>query len=228
MREVEDVLVVGVGVHGRHEAFFYDEVLVKHLGYRREAVRGAGGVRDDVVFFRVVEGMIDSHAKGNVFVLCRSRYYDLLRARVKVPLCLVSCREKAGAFERYVNAEFFPRELRRVSFCRYLDLSSVDKYAVRGGLDRAVEPAVYGIVFKKMREGLGVRDVVYGDEVYLFVVNGGAKHVPADSAEAVYCDLYSHFSKTSEGFYSYSKREISPLSSLRDICPGAVKTSIEP
>ncbi len=49
VRQVEELLVVGVGVDRVHEAVHDAEVLMDHFGERREAVRGAGGVRDDVV-----------------------------------------------------------------------------------------------------------------------------------------------------------------------------------
>ena len=49
VRQVEDVLIVGVGVNRGHETLLDAEGVVEHLGYRRQAVGGAGGVGDDVV-----------------------------------------------------------------------------------------------------------------------------------------------------------------------------------
>src|SRR5215218_2608394 len=42
--EVEDDLVVGVGVDGRHEAAFDAELVQQDLGHRHHRVGGAGGV----------------------------------------------------------------------------------------------------------------------------------------------------------------------------------------
>src|SRR5690606_40098075 len=49
VRQVEDVLVVRVGVHGRHEAPLETERVAQDLDDRDEAVRRAAGVADDVV-----------------------------------------------------------------------------------------------------------------------------------------------------------------------------------
>src|SRR6478672_10728054 len=46
---VVEVLVAGVGVDRRHQALDDAELVVEHLGHRGEAVRRAGGVRDDRV-----------------------------------------------------------------------------------------------------------------------------------------------------------------------------------
>ena len=54
VRQVEDLLVVRVGVDRRHEAALDRPVVVDDLGDRGEAVRRAGGVRDDVVLRGVV------------------------------------------------------------------------------------------------------------------------------------------------------------------------------
>src|SRR5580700_9377916 len=51
-----------------------------------------------------------------------------------------------------------------------------------------------GIVLKQVREGLGVGDVVDGDELYVLVVQRGAHDVPSDAAEAVDADLDGHTS----------------------------------
>ena len=49
MGQVEDVLVVRVGVDRRHEARLDACQVVDHLDQRRDAVRRARRVRDDVV-----------------------------------------------------------------------------------------------------------------------------------------------------------------------------------
>ena len=49
VHEVEQVLVVGVGVHRRHQAFFDAEGVVEDLDHGHEAVGRAAGVGDDAV-----------------------------------------------------------------------------------------------------------------------------------------------------------------------------------
>ena len=55
VRPVEQLLIARIGVHGGHQAVADAQTLVQHLGDRREAIRGAGGVRDDVVRLGVVD-----------------------------------------------------------------------------------------------------------------------------------------------------------------------------
>src|SRR5437016_5251605 len=48
VRQIEQLLVVGVRVHRRHQAALDGEVVVQHFRYRRKAVGRARGIRDDV------------------------------------------------------------------------------------------------------------------------------------------------------------------------------------
>jgi hypothetical protein len=70
--EVDETLVGGVRVDGRHLAVPDAKRLVQHLGDRREAVRRAGGVRDDVMHLGVVD-LLEVHAEddGGVGILHR-------------------------------------------------------------------------------------------------------------------------------------------------------------
>ena len=60
VRQVEQVLVVRVGVDRRHPALDDAELLVEDLGDRREAVGRARRVGDDVVLRRVVLLVVDA------------------------------------------------------------------------------------------------------------------------------------------------------------------------
>ena len=80
MRQVEDPLVVGVGVDRVHEAALDPERLVDDLRDRGEAVRRAGGVRDEAVLGpkRLVVDAEDDH--GVEVVLRGGGEEHLLRA----------------------------------------------------------------------------------------------------------------------------------------------------
>src|SRR6185369_15117082 len=67
--QVQDLLVVRVGVDGRHLALHDPEAVVQHLGHRGQAVRGAGGVGHDVVLRRVVLLVVHAHHDRDVLVL---------------------------------------------------------------------------------------------------------------------------------------------------------------
>ena len=85
---------------------------LQHLGDRREAVGGAGGVGDDEVVLRqlVVVDAVDDRQVGAVG---RSRDDDALGAGREVGGGLVARGEDAGALEGDVDAEVLVRQLGR-------------------------------------------------------------------------------------------------------------------
>src|ERR1041384_5529203 len=60
MGKVEELLVVRIGMDGGHQALLDPEILQEDLRNRSEAVRGAGGVGDDVMLRRIVGGIVTS------------------------------------------------------------------------------------------------------------------------------------------------------------------------
>jgi len=53
MRKVQELLVVGIGMDRRHDTVLDPEIFQQHFGDRRQAVRRARRVRDDVMGFGV-------------------------------------------------------------------------------------------------------------------------------------------------------------------------------
>src|ERR1700674_2928709 len=68
VREVEDHLIVRVRVDRGHGAADDLEVVVDDLGDRAQTIRGAGSVRDDVVFGGIVLLFVYAEHDGEVFV----------------------------------------------------------------------------------------------------------------------------------------------------------------
>jgi hypothetical protein len=64
VRRVEQALVARVGVDRRHEAVLDADRVVDRLGERREAVRRAGGERDDLVGALVVLVVVDARGRS--------------------------------------------------------------------------------------------------------------------------------------------------------------------
>ena len=122
--QVEDLLVVRVGVDRRHLALHDPEGVVQHLGHRGEAVRRAGGVRDDVVLLGVVLVVVDADDDREVLALGGGGDDDLLGAGRDVGLGLVGVGEEAGGLEHVLDAEVLPGELRRVLDGEDLDLAA--------------------------------------------------------------------------------------------------------
>ncbi len=61
VRQVQQFLIVGVGVNRGHGAVNDAEGVLHYFGDRGQTIRGAGSIRDDVVLGRVVGLLI--HAK---------------------------------------------------------------------------------------------------------------------------------------------------------------------
>ncbi len=109
---VERRLVAGIGVDRGHEAVLDADRVVEHLGDRREAVGGAGGVGDDLVVLGQLV-VVDAVDDGEVGAVGRRRDQHALGAGGQMRRGLVLGGEDAGAFERDVDAEVLPRQLRR-------------------------------------------------------------------------------------------------------------------
>jgi hypothetical protein len=91
-----------------------------NLGERREAVRGAGGVRNQVMRLGIVGVLVHTDHEGRVRVLGRRRDQDLLGAGGDVLARARLVQEQAGAFQCDVDLEVqeAPPVLARAIFCR--------------------------------------------------------------------------------------------------------------
>ena len=188
MRQVQDALVVGVGVDGGHEPAPDPEPLVEDLGERREAVGRARRVGEDRVLLRVVGPVVDAHADGEIGALGGCGDDHFLRAGLEVLRRLVAIGEEAAALEDEVDAELLPREPGGIPLGEDAHLPPVDDEGVALGADVAREHPVHGIELEEVGERLRVGDVVDGDELERGLVETGPQHVPADAAETVDAD----------------------------------------
>ena len=103
------------------------ELLVNDLRDRRQAVRRARRVRDDLVFGGVVLVVVDAEDDGDVGALGRRGDDDLLRARGEVLCSRVPVGEEPRRLEHDVDAEVLPRQLGRVALRQHLELVAVDR-----------------------------------------------------------------------------------------------------
>ena len=60
MDDIQYFLVVSIGVDGGHQPLGDPEVFMQHLDRRRDAVGGAGSIRDNVMLFRVIGAFINA------------------------------------------------------------------------------------------------------------------------------------------------------------------------
>ncbi len=213
VRQVEDLLVVRVGVDRRHEAALDRPVVVDDLGGGGEAVRRAGGVRDDVVLRGVVDPFVDAEDDRQVLALGGRGDDDLLRPALRdvvlgpadrLPLLVHAVgldREEAGRLDDDVDAEVFPGEVRRVGLLQHLQVLAVDEEVLAGHLDRSVEAPVGRVVLEEVSHRLQVADVVYGDDLELggVLVANRLEDLAADAAEPVDSDFRGHLGRLLPG-----------------------------
>ena len=190
---VLQVLVGRVRVHRRHEAALDAERVVEHLGERREAVRRARRVRDDVVALGVVVLLVDAHDERGVLIGRRRGDQHLLGAGRDVLARVGRLREEAGRLDDDVDAQLAPRQVRGVALRERLDRLAVDDDVVVVVVDGGVETTGDRVVLEQVRERLVVGEVVHGDDLEVGALGeGGTEVVAADAAEAVDADLYGH------------------------------------
>src|SRR5680860_735874 len=194
VRVVEDVLVIGVGVDRRHQATLDAERVVDDLGHRRQAVRGARGVGDDVVRRWVVVQVVDAHDDGEVLALCRRGDDDLLGACGEVLAGAGRVGEEAGRLDDDVGAHLGPREVRRVALGEDREAALASDGDLAFACDDVLaESAEDAVVLEQVREGLRVRQVV--DAHHLDVGATGQQgpvEVAADAAKAIDSNANSH------------------------------------
>src|SRR6185369_4215232 len=94
--KVENDLIVGIGVNGRHGAADDLEIVINHFDDRRQAIGGAGGIRNNVVLGGIVFILIHAENHREVFVLCRRGDDDFLHRAAQMFFCFVGVGEAPG------------------------------------------------------------------------------------------------------------------------------------
>ena len=199
MRQVEDLLVVRVGVDRGHQAALDPEVVEQHLGDRGEAVRGAGGVGEDEMLRRVERLLVDAHDEGGVLPLRRGGDDHALRARRDMLPGAVPVRVPAGGLDDDLDPQPAPRQIGGVLAREDLDLLAVHHDGVFLHLHGRLEAAVHGVVLQEVGQGLRVGDVVDGHDPERGILVRGAEEVAADPPEPVDADVDGHIANPLHG-----------------------------
>jgi hypothetical protein len=192
VRQVEQLLVVGVGVDRRHPPLPDAEALVEHFRHRREAVRRARGVGDDLVLRRIVVAVVDAHEEGHVGLLRRRGDDHALRAGRQVLGGCVPLGEESRGLEHDLHAEVLPRELRRILRRQDLELFLSDGDAVSARLHVDVEVPEHGVVLEQVRQRGRIGEVVDRNEVDVVAAQRRAHDVAPNPPEPVDPDLHRH------------------------------------
>src|ERR1041385_4225031 len=100
-------------------------------------------------------------------------------------LGFVAARKKSGRFQNHVHAEIFPRKISGIAFLQDLNFMAANNDVLGIETDLAVELAMDRVPFQKMRQGVGVGEIVDGGDAFDVALVHRAKDVATDSAEAV-------------------------------------------
>src|SRR5690242_17482205 len=151
VREIEQPLIVGIGMDGGHGPAVDAECVLNDFGDRREAIGGAGGVGNDVVLRGVVALVVHAKNKGGVGTVGRGRNDDFLYRGAEMLLGIGTFGEQAGGFDDDFRANRSPIELGGILCAEYLEALAFDRDSVVGVGHLMRQIAQHGIVFEQMR-----------------------------------------------------------------------------
>ena len=191
---IQDGLVVGIGVDGRHQAVLDAKGFVQNLYHGRKAIGGAGSVGYNIVLFLVILIVVDTQHHGQVNVAGRSGNDYLAGAPLHVPCCLFAIGENARGLYHQVHTHFRPGNPRRVPLREHFDIATVNYQVPIVRLHLSLVNTVAGVVFEQVRIRLVVGKVVYCRYFQLVRValHGSAGYQPTYPAKAVDSNPCSH------------------------------------
>ena len=194
MREVEDALIVGVGVDRRHHAALNAECVVKNLGHGCQAVGRAGGIGQDVLGRRVVGRLIDAHDDRDVLVLGRGGDDHLARASLQVRPRLGGVSEVPRGLDDDGDAHGSPGQRGRVLLGEDANSATTHDELAVAVLHREREPTEDAVVLQQVRQRGRVGQVVDADHIDVLHSGGDQRpvEVAADASEAVDADGDGH------------------------------------
>ena len=190
--QVQDALVVGVSVNRGHGSLEDLKAVVEDFRRRRQAVRRAGGVREDMVLGRVIHLLIHAQHDGDVFTLGRSGNDDLLHRAFQVFLGILGFGEQARGLNNHLYAERGPVDFGRIFHFEDADRFAIDADGVVPEANLGFEDAENRVVLQQMSESLGVGNIVNSDDFDPRIIQGGAQKVSSDAPEPVDSNLDWH------------------------------------
>ena len=190
MVDVGQVLVIGVGVDGGHQAVFNAELTVQDLRHRCQAVGGAGSIGNNVMGLaqNVVVDTVD-HCRIGIFAGSGDNH--LARASSNMCLSLAAFSEQTCAFKHHIDVQCRPRQFGRIANRGHADAVAIDGQAFLIVFDIGVERAVNRVVLEQMGIDRTVTQIVDGDDLQVLTVALGiqcAQDVTADTAKTIDCD----------------------------------------
>ena len=185
MRQVQDSLVIGVGVNSGHQTAFDTEFVQQYFGERSQAVGGAGSVGNNVVFCRIIFVFVNTHNDGNIFAFCRSGDNNLFNSVMQMSSSLCSFGETAGGFYNNFSAGFAPRNLCRIQASEYFDFAVVNNNVVAFNADFMIEGAMDRVIFQQVSQSGDVARIVDSNNLHFRIVECYTENLAADTAKTI-------------------------------------------
>ena len=129
-----------VGVDGGHSAKLNTEAIVQRFRHRCQAVGGARCDRDNPIV-RIHCVVVDVKDNG-LHVASRGGYQHFFGPCIQVRVGFFCRGIKTGAFDDYLSASGFPRNIFGLFFCVNRDFFTVDNQRVFGKVDAPGKRAV--------------------------------------------------------------------------------------
>ena len=150
-----------------HESLPDGEGVVQHLYDRREAIRRAGSVRNDVVLSRIIGVVIHAQHQRHIFFLGRGRNDNLLGSRRQVLCGGVAIGADPRRFDDYIDIQLSPGQCGPLPLRERLETPPVNSKSVIASIDLTVEASVIAVVLEQMRIGLRACEIVHRNRLYV-------------------------------------------------------------
>ncbi|MPN49832.1 hypothetical protein SDC9_197455 [bioreactor metagenome] len=175
---------------GGHETALDAEAVIEDLRDGGEAVRGAGGVGDDVLSGIGLAVHAEDEHRGAV--LGGSGHDDFLGAGLDVGFGCYLVKKETCGFDNYVGSDFVPLEVRGIFFLCKADLFAVDDKICAFDFDIAAELTVNRVILQHVCEVIGFEKVVDSDDfdVLCEVLDCRTENHASDSSKSVNCYSY--------------------------------------
>src|SRR5664279_2391687 len=109
-------------------------------------------------------------------------------------LSLVGVGKTTGGLDYNLGSDGFPGQGGWIFFFENLDDLAVDGNAIGTGRDRILQVSQNRVVLQQVGEGLGVGEIVDGDEVKILVRECGAQYVASYASKSINANFNGHCS----------------------------------
>ncbi len=193
VERVDQLLVTGIGVDGRHEPVLDAEGVIEHLGQDGQAVRRARGVGDDEVVGRVELFLVHADDQRRIRVPRGSGDDHPGGTGLEVGGRLGPTGVPPGRLDDDVDAQLAPRKGFGFGLGQQGDPAGAHDHRVAFDGNRLRIASVHGVTGQEPGQRLGRAQVVDGHDLEIV---GGAQRGPQERsprpAETVDCHSYRH------------------------------------